>query len=130
MNDRLFNNDYLYNLIALQQLREQQSPLEQLLRNLQVNGQAGSIDGRDVSGYSYGGRIGSALPIGPGMFRAGIQGQGYNVDTPMGRMSDRGITGGDIGYSWGDKDLGLSYNTMPEQGGSPLLQLLFKKYFD
>jgi hypothetical protein len=132
MNDNPFRNDSLYNLIALQQLEQQQSqdPLFQLLRNLQVSGQLSSTEGQGVSGYNYGGRVGSALPLGDGLFRAGLTGQGYNVNTPMGTNRDFNITGGDVGYNWGTNDMSLSYNNQGGTGGVPLIQLLFKKYFD
>ena len=132
MDERLFNNPDLTSMLGLENLsqQDQQSILAALIRNLSIQGQLGSIDNNGMSGYSYGGRVGSSLPIGDGMFRAGIAGQGYRVKNPYDTMSEREITGGDLGYSWGNNDLSLSYDKQGGTGGVPLIQLLFQKYFD
>ena len=130
MENGLFNNPNL--ILALQQLAQsgQNSEVNQILKNLQVSGQLNSFENSNVSGYNYGGRVGYGFPTNEGMFRAGITGQGFNANTPVGTMKDFNVTGGDIGYSQKDQDLSLSYNRQGGTGGVPLLQLLFKKYFD
>jgi hypothetical protein len=129
MENGLFNNPNI--MMALQQLSQsgQDSELAQVLRNLQISGQLGSFERGDVSGYNYGGRVGYGFPIGEGLFSAGVSGQGYKADTPMGTFRDSGLTGADLGYKWDDKDLSMSYNQTGGTGGVPLWQLLFSKYF-
>jgi hypothetical protein len=123
-------NDNMYNMLPIQQLSQMSDNdiVAALIRNLAISGQLNSID-NGASGYSYGGRIGSALPAGEGLFRAGITGQGYSAKTPYGNFKNNELTGGDIGYSWNDNDLSLSYDRQGGTGGVPLWQLLFKKYF-
>lgn len=131
MNDDIFGNPNYYALRELQANTgiSDNDILAALLRNLIISGQAGSIDGKDVSGYSFGGRVGSEIPLGQGLFRAAITGQGYRANTPFGIFKDRELTGGDIGYKWKDKDVSLSYDQYGGTGGVPLWQLLFSKYF-
>lgn len=122
MENNLFNNPYLSDLVFLQRLAIQNpNELQQLLKNIQVT-QLESIP--DNRGYAYGGRIGYAVPVDSGLFRAGITGQGFN----MGQNKDFDISGGDIGYATKDRDLSLSYKKQSEYGPN-LIQLLFKQYF-
>jgi hypothetical protein len=131
MEDNIFGNPNYYNLRALQEMsgKSDQDMLTALLRNLAISGQISSIDGEGTSGYSFGGRIGSELPVGQGLFRAGVTGQGYRANTPFGTFKDKELTGGDVGYKWNDKDVSLSYDQYGGTGGVPLWQLLFSKYF-
>lgn len=133
MNDNLFNNPYLSNLAALQGLsqRERETLLEQVLRNLELSGNYSTMQNDNMSGASYGGRIGYNIPMESGNLRMGVTGQGYKMDSPYGSSKDREITGGDVGYSWGPNDLSLSYSKYgSEMTTSPLFQLLFRRYFE
>ena len=113
--------------------REQKKELlSEILSRLQISGGGGSFEDQYSKGIGYGGRIGYRQPLANGAFTVGVSGQGYKVDTPFGKFSDRKITGGDLGYEFGDNKLALKYDENGVMGGVPLrdlLQLIYTRRF-
>ena len=124
---------------AFQQLseKEKQSVLSTLLQNLQLSGSANRFENEYVDGYGYGGRIGYEVPMGDDRALSfGLTGSGYSVDTPVGNFSDRELTGGDIGYSFGPNRVSASYQKQGMAGNElgmipteDIIRLLYSRQF-
>jgi hypothetical protein len=116
-------------LAAFSQLneREKESFLARLLQNLQLSGSASGFADEYTNGYGYGGRVGYEIPVGDD--RALSLGL-------TGRFSDRQITGGDIGYSFGPNRVSASYEQQGMAGNElgmvpteDIIRLLYSRQF-
>ena len=126
-------------LAAFSQLneKEKKSFLANLLQNLQLSGSASGFADEYTNGYGYGGRVGYEIPMGDDRaLSLGLTGSGYSVDTPVGRFSDRQITGGDIGYSFGPNRVSASYEQQGMAGNElgmvpteDIIRLLYSRQF-
>lgn len=95
--------------------------LSQIIKNLELNLDYTKFQEPYVSGSRYGGRIGYGASTENGnRFRAGITGGGADVNTPIGRIKESMLTGGDVGYTFGPNDVSLAYIT---RGGVPLARI-------
>ena len=126
MNDNITS---IYDKLGQQQKKEL---LADLLGRLELSGAGGTFEDQYSKGYGYGGRIGYRQPLDNGAFRVGLSGQGYSVNTPYGKFGNRQLTGGDIGYEFGNNNFALKYDRNGMFDGVPLrdlLQLIYTKKF-
>jgi hypothetical protein len=106
--------------------------LSEILSRIQLSGGGSSFEDKFSSGYGYGGRIGYRQPLGDDALTVGVTGSGFKAKTPFGTFGQRGITGGDIGYEFGDNRLALKYDQNGVMAGVPLkdlLQLIYQRRF-
>jgi hypothetical protein len=111
---------------AMQNVDYRMSPLQEILNRLQLSGGYQSIDGQDVRGGAYGGRIGYSFPAGSNSLDVGLSGSGFSVNTPLGRQRQNQMTGADLSYNFGRNKLSAAYDRF----GDNLFRLSYQRQFD
>ena len=115
--------------------------LTEILNRVQLSGGGATFENEFAKGYGYGGRIGYRQPLEDGGLSVGLSGSGFQVRTPYGTFGQNQLTGGDIGYDFGDNRLTLKYDkngvmtgssgnsTVPTMPLRDLLQLIYQRRF-
>jgi hypothetical protein len=127
----------IYERVQQMSQEEKSNLLGNLLKRLQLNATYQQFADQYVDGSGFAGRIGYTQPLDrESDLSFGVSGSGYKVDTPVGRLQDYGVTGGDIGYRFGPNRISASYDRSGSIGNElgqvpvqDLVRLLYQRQF-